>query len=332
MASYVRTQTIEHEIGERGEVALSLTSGDVQIRAIAGSVARVEAVFELNASSEKEADDQFELISLRVQAVPGRLEVSEPKRNSHVSLVGLGRLFGLGERRELKVTLELPERAALSFKGVSADVVANGLHGDQRYKSVSGNLVLNEVSGHLETNAVSGDVTLRADGALELAARSVSGDVLAVAPSFGALRATSVSGDLEIEGALEPGPAHRAETVSGDLALAPLNGVTLEVRGLSTEVHSALPHRREGSRDRRRYVIGDGDATLQFHSMSGDVRVERPRRLAEVDLPVPPPPPAAPRSKPLSDEERIEILRAVERGEIDVDEAARRLSGEQTDA
>jgi hypothetical protein len=333
MGSYVRTQTVEHDVGERGEVLLRLTSGDVQIRAVEGSTARLQAVFDLAAGSEQEADEQFERLSLRVEASRGRLEISEPRRNGHVSLAGLGRLVGLGGRRNLEVTLEMPAHASLAFQSVSADLVATGLRGDQRYRTVSGDLVLNELAGRVELNAVSGDTTLRADGALDLDARSVSGNILAVAPRFESLRAATVSGDIEAEGALDAGPSHRTETVSGDLAIAPLNGVTLEVRGLSTEVHSSIPHRREGSRDRRRYVIGDGAATIRFNSMSGDVRVERPRRLHDAEPPQPPAPPApAPHRRPMSDEERIELLRAVERGEIDVDEAARRLSGEQTDA
>lgn len=331
MATYARTQTIEHEVGEHGEVALRLTSGDVQIRTVEGSVARLQAAFDLSAGSEEEADEQFERLALRVQTGPGRLEVSEPRRNGGVTLGGLGRLIGISGRRNLEVTLEMPAEATLTFQTVSGDLVATGLRGDQRYRTVSGDLVLNEVAGRIELNAVSGDTTLRAGGPLDLDARSVSGDLLAVTPRFETLRAVTVSGDIEIEGALREGPTHRAETVSGDLALAPLNGLTLEVRGLSTDVHSSLPHRREGSRDRRRYVIGDGEATMQFNSMSGDVRVERPRRLHDVPTepspPAPPAEPAEPRKRPLSDEERIEILRAVERGEIGVDEAARRLAG-----
>jgi hypothetical protein len=90
------------------------------------------------------------------------------------------------------------------------------------------------------------------------------------------------------------------------------------VRGMSTDIHSALPHRLEGRADRRRLVLGDGAATMAFNSMSGDLAVTRSRqrpRPAEASMA-----PAAPTA-----DERSEILGALERGEIDVDEAMRRL-------
>jgi hypothetical protein len=105
------------------------------------------------------------------------------------------------------------------------------------------------------------------------------------------------------------------------------------VRALTTDVSIAVAHRSEGSRDRRRYVIGDGAATLQFSSMSGDVVVHTARRIA-VPPPVAPraPEPPAPPSPPLGPDEQMAVLRALERGEIDVDEASRRLAGSRTDA
>ena len=117
------------------------------------------------------------------------------------------------------------------------------------------------------------------------------------------------------------------------MALGVVGGMTLEVRGLSTDVTVSVPHRSEGSRDRRRYVIGDGSSSLLFSSMSGDVTVHPARRVAAVSPalpapPTPPRPPAPPRPLPhVSDQEQLEVLRALERGEIDVDEAARRLAG-----
>ena len=151
------------------------------------------------------------------------------------------------------------------------------------------------------------------------------------APRIEQLRAATVSGDVELEGTCADGPEHRIETVSGDPSLGVVGGLTLEVRGLSTDADVRLPHRCEGSRDRRRYVIGDGGAQLLFSSMSGDIddatcarrtgdaatathRRRRPHRLR--------------RDRPsIDDDEQLEVLRALERGEIDVDEAARRLGG-----
>jgi hypothetical protein len=100
----------------------------------------------------------------------------------------------------------------------------------------------------------------------------------------------------------------------------------------------SVPHRSEGSRDRRRYVIGDGAASLLFSSMSGDVMARPSRRFSESirmpappTPPTPPTPPAAP-AAPMAPDEQLAILQALERGEIDIEEASERLAGRGTDA
>jgi hypothetical protein len=113
--------------------------------------------------------------------------------------------------------------------------------------------------------------------------------------------------------------------VSGDVRLETWSGVTVSVRGLATDVHSSLPHRLEGSADRRRLIVGDGSASMAFSSMSGDLSVSRSRQAP------PPPTPASPEAQAPPAPERdaqAAILTALERGEIDVDEAMRRLGGE----
>jgi hypothetical protein len=113
------------------------------------------------------------------------------------------------------------------------------------------------------------------------------------------------------------------ETVSGELAVGLVGDATFEIHGLSTDVSSELDHRLEGQIDRRRLIIGSGSPRLVFNSMSGDVKVRRPRRIS------PRPASATPRAEPTAAERQseLDVLRALERGEIDVDEATRRLAG-----
>jgi DUF4097 and DUF4098 domain-containing protein YvlB len=208
-------------------------------------------------------------------------------------------------------------------------VTATGFRGPQQYRTVSGDLVLEDVGGDLRVKGVSSDISLRASETLSfLEINTVSGDVSAVAPAVEQLRVVTVSGDVELETALADGPEHRVETVSGDFSLGLRGGgLTVEVRGLSTDVDVRLPHRAEGSRDRRRYVIGDGGPDLLFSSMSGDIEVRAPHRGVPVP-PTPPEPPKPPMPRSVDGRQQLDVLRALERGEIDVDEAARRLAGD----
>jgi hypothetical protein len=336
MARFVRTQDVEHEIGERGQLAMRVTNPDVQMRAGDGSVARVRVTFEISATSDSEADEIFDRLRYRVTEGAGSLEVAEPKHGAGAGLGSLVRLFGIGSGQvDTSVEVDAPRLCDLRFDGVSADVTATGFAGAQEYRTVSGDLVLDGTGGDVRIKGVSSDISLRAEAALaSLEINTVSGDVSAVAPSIDQLRMTTVSGDIELEGILADGPQHRIETVSGDFSMGATGNLTVEVRGLSTDANIRLPHRSEGSRDRRRYVIGDGGPEVLFSSMSGDIEVRPPRRAPSAPrppvpaAPPPPPPPAA-----VDEDAQLGILRQLERGEIDVEEATRRLSGRgRTDA
>jgi putative adhesin len=343
VATFVRSQEIEHDLGPAGRFALRVTSPDVELRATQTTIARVRVQFEVRAESDADADEVFERIRFHVRQGEGVLEVTEPKHGSS-GIGSLVRILSGGSTKiEASVTAEVPASADITFDGVSADVTANGFTGAQEFRTVSGDLVLHPVGGDLRIRGVSSDISLRADAPMRLDMNTVSGDVSAFAPRIDELRMVTVSGDVELEGLLAPGPQHSVETVSGDLLLATSGGLALEVRGLSTDVSVSLPHRSEGSRDRRRFVVGDGDASLLFSSMSGDVVVSGPRRGSGIVPPVPPSPPSpvtpptpptppSPPRRRLSEAEQLKVLQALERGEIDVDEATKRLAGEDSDA
>jgi Putative adhesin len=334
MATYVRTHEIAHEIGARGHFALRVTSPEVELRAGSGTRATVRVEFELRADSEEEADELFERLRFRVREGEGLLEVSEP-RKTDAGIGSIVRLLGRGSGRvDAVVTATLPDLTEITFEGVSADVTASGFHGAQQYRTVSGDLVLDRIGGDVRVRAVSGDASIRADRPMKLEMNTVSGDISAVAPRFDGLRLVTVSGDVELEGEFPPRAPHHIETVSGDLSLGVVDGLTLEVRGLSTDTHVSVPHRSEGSRDRRRYIIGGGEGTLLFSSMSGDATVRPGRRAPGPIPPAPPEPPAppAPPSIAVDPDKQLQILRALESGEIDVDEAAARLAGGPPDA
>lgn len=336
MATFVRTQEIEHEIGPTGQLALRVTSPDVEMRAVDSGIARVRATFEIRAGSDAEADEILDRVRLNVTEGPGSLDVMEPREGPNLG--SLMRLLGGsgGKVQDVSVTVDAPRGCDLRYDGVSADLTATGFRGTQQYRTVSGDLVLEDVGGDLRVRDVSGDISLRASAPLpSLEINTVSGDVSAVAPAVGQLRVVTVSGDVELEASLADGPGHRVETVSGDFSFGLSGSLTVEVRGLSTDVDVRLPHRAEGSRERRRYVIGDGGPDLLFSSMSGDIQVRTPHRGAPMaptpptpptpPMPVTPPTPPIPAS--LDPQQQLDVLRALERGEIDVDEATRRLAG-----
>lgn len=322
MATFVRTQSIDHNVGDRGMVSLKVTSSDVQVRGISGGEAHIRATFEISASSDADADRIFEAVQLRVNRGSGVLSVEEQEGNHSVGSV-IGRLFGANGHYELAVEADVPAAAQVQLTAVSSDVDVTDLRGEQRYQTVSGDLSVTDGGGSVRLQSVSGDATVRAEGPLSIQSQGVSGDLNVTTPILRSLRANTVSGDVELEAQLDEGGDFRVETVSGDLSVGLVGDATFEIRGLSTDVSSELDHRLEGQVDRRRLIVGNGGPRLVFNSMSGDVDVRRPRRLS-ADAKQP-----EPRSAPTAAEKQseLDVLRALERGEIDVDEATRRLAG-----
>jgi hypothetical protein len=332
MATYVRTQSIEHTIGATGRLDLRVTAADVTIRGVAGDDARVTANFEIRAGSDDEADATFEEIRLRVDKRDGMLVVQDHSEGPTLGSL-VGQIFSGHGRVELEIRVEMPQGAELRLDGVSGAVSVEDLSGPQRYNTVSGDISLTRGGGDIRANAVSGDITQRATQPVSMRAETVSGDVSLVAPMLRGLRTNTVSGDVELEGQLEAHGEYRLETVSGDVTFGLLGGAVFEVRGIASDVSSDLDHRIEGRQDRRRVTVAEGGPLVLFNSMSGDLSINRPRRLDRaVPHPPPPPPPPAPPPAPSSTSapsaaDQLAILRALERGEIDVEEAGRRLGG-----
>ncbi|HEX2194027.1 MAG TPA: DUF4097 family beta strand repeat-containing protein [Candidatus Limnocylindria bacterium] len=326
MARYARTQTIEEPIGRDGRFSLRVTAADVRLRGVDAEVAVVRATFEIPAPSDSDADAVFEEVRLVATAAPGQLSVEEPRSTHDLRGLIARLLSGKGEI-EYSVEVDVPRAAAVHVETVSGELTAQGLQGEQRYQTVSGDAFLADAGGAVRINSVSGDVVVRATRPLSARVESVSGDLSLAAPRVDELRAHAVSGDVEVEGALAPTGDFAVDTVSGDFIVGLIGGAEFVVRGISTDISSALDHRVEGRLDRRRVIIGSGSPTVVFSSMSGDLSVGRPRRLA---------PDAAEAAEAAEaaapEDEQMAVLRALERGEIDVEEATRRLSEGRRDA
>lgn len=327
MSTYIRRQEISHHVGAGGRVTLGVIDADVRVSGAATGTAEIVATFELSATSDDEASRLFEALKLRVGASAGALTVEQ---EDDASVNPLLRLIGRGGGASLQIEATVPTGAALRIETVSGDVNAMELEGEQRYATVSGDLVILDGAGSVRLNTVSGDALVRAPRALTIRAETVSGDLGVTAQRLDALRASTVSGDIDVEGALRAGGEHRIETVSGDVAFAPVGGASFEVRGLSTDISGDIDHRIEGRADRRRVIVAGGGPELVFSSMSGDFHVRRPRNVEQdvVRAVSAGSDDSAQRAETTAQQTGdLDVLRALERGEIDVEEAMRRLAG-----
>lgn len=289
---------IRHVIGATGTFSLHNVSGDISLRG-----ADTEEVI-VTARSSHGREDSLPLVVRRGE---GSLSIElEQQAFSFFSHAMFRGHFGV----DFEVTL--PRAARVEINAVSSDIEGRGLIGDQEYRTVSGDVSLESAGGRMALTTVSGDISLEADQPIEPRLATTSGDVELAAPEVRGLQVRTVSGDAEVRAAFDAGAVHTVETVSGDASISAMSGVTVDVR-------RGLDLSGNGSRQR---VVGDGSARLRFRSLSGDLDLEGAMAHAGERAQ-----PSAPAAQPPQKPDSLEILRALERGEIDVEEAARRLEG-----
>jgi hypothetical protein len=305
MTTDTRPDVLEHAIGADGVLVLRLNDGDVRLRGVDGDVVHVRSL------------DGRSLDRLDIERGPASLAINARAADALEEVAHAA--SGAAD-----LLVELPAEATVVVEATSADLHAENLTGEQRLMTASGDVVVRSVRGKLTVEAVSGDIEITASGPLEAFARTVSGDLSLRVQVLRGLRATTTSGDIAIAAAFEGDGAFRIETVSGDTTLEPIGDVQVEATTLTGDIRDAdVDHRSPRGRGRRPITVGTGAGpTIAFRSTSGDLAI-RPDQAA---LPVPSG--QIERSDPAADRAgTLEILRALERGEIDVAEAGRRLSG-----
>lgn len=339
-----RNAIVSHTIGKTGLFVLRTVRGSVRVRATDSEEVRVEARYAFPAQQAAEDPEQDGV--LRVTRQPGQLRI-EADDTAGDLMHTLGRILG-GGRPRIDFDVEVPRRASMQLSSVSANLDIAGLAGDQQIRTVSGDVAMNEVGGTVNLQSVSGDALL-SGSEVDLRATTTSGDLSAQVDRFRIARVRTVSGDIRLSGAFDAGQNHSVESISGDLEVAPQNGLTASMTSISGSLHSELPHRRESGRGRRSVTVGDGAASLTFRTMSGDLSLAAQPDSASWDERTPStagsatssPPAAAdapaaavssadepgPVTQAFGADHHLDVLRALERGDIDVDSAARLLEG-----
>ncbi len=170
---------------------------------------------------------------------------------------------------------------------VSGVVVVRGGRGEITAQSVSGAVAVEGAAGAIRANSTSGNVTLRnVSGQVE--ARSVSGDVVLDNVRSTEVAAYTLSGDLYFEGEIAPNGRYTFATHSGWIiaGIRPDVNATLTLASSSGDFTSAFPWQEtdEPRRGRRRTLTaGNGSATLEIESFSGDIEIVPPGQAIPAD-------------------------------------------------
>jgi putative adhesin len=288
-------------LGRDGRFSVSNIAGDIVVNAGSGDEVSIEAVKRTHGSQSELAD-----VQIVVDERAGRVDVrTEHDRNR------MDRRRGDGVSVDFTITV--PQSAAVDMHSVSGSLKATGVRGALRAetvsgdvlatdtprielaKSVSGDVTLSGVStdGDLSAGSVSGDVTAKSVKVHALELNSVSGEIAATDVSCDRFNAKSVSGGVDYSGTITRGGSYEINVHSGTVRLTLANpaGFVLNANTFSGSIRSDLAMTIGGDadardRDRRRgrdmmsnrtmrATYGDGSATLNVRSFSGDIVINK---------------------------------------------------------
>lgn len=227
-------------------------------------------------------------------------------------------------------TVEVPAGCRVHLSAVDGAIALTGLQPEIRLSLVSGRVHAEALGGEADISLVSA----RLDGTGlrgRAAIKTVSGDLRLEDCQLDSLEVDTVSGRAYVATPLAPQGRYHFHSVSGDVVLAVPAGTRATVVGesVSGRVRSDVPAsvERQGLGSWRATVNGGG-VEVHFNSVSGDLILtaegggQRTEMAAEPVAPGQQAPPS-PEPPPMT---TMDVLKAVEAGQMTVDEALKRLA------
>lgn len=215
-------------------------------------------------------------------------------------------------------------------ENVNGSVNLRGLSSKAEASSVNGSVSLQQVSGRIDASTVNG--SLRGEqlsGSAELS--TVNGGLELNEARLTVLDARTVSGDIRAAMAIDPAGTYSFSSTNSSclLVIPPDSRCSLTMQAVNGGVEVELPHQTVASEMRPAFsrwvgTLNGGGAALSFCTINGGLRVASSQptgagmgaaldeREARAE-----PEPSAPST--------MDILRAVERGEMTADEAMQKI-------
>jgi len=195
------------------------------------------------------------------------------------------------------LVIHVPRKSLVKVSLVSADLATHELLGEQRLRTVSGNIdatvardaKINSVSGrvhviaqaaggYLEVESISGNVTV--EGPVDdIRAQTVSGNSVLKLASIKSARLKTISGDLKVTGSLAVGGRLEAGSVSGDLDIgfSAAPGVDYDVESHTGAIVNCFGPQPQtptyGPGSHLVFRDGDGSGRVHLNSLSGTIRL-----------------------------------------------------------
>lgn len=261
------------------DTTIAFTDGVVDLRAVSGQIT-------VATWAKKEA---------RISAWIERGEIAAELSGDRIRLEAKSVRGRMGDHR---FTLTVPVGTRIEAHAVSGDVSIRGIRGDVNVEVTSGDVRLEDLEGRINATTVSGDISgdkvggtttletvsggiLVRDAAGSLTGETVSGDAI-VDGRPTTLKLTTVSGSLTYRGKLDPKGRYALQAHSGEVTLALPADAKADVttKTFSGELVSDFRVTIGGDgqsarRDRMRFTLGGGGATVDLESFSGTITLRK---------------------------------------------------------
>ncbi len=258
------------------------------------------------------------------------------------SEIEIGRWMG---GRDFKI--KAPHQCDITLRSSTGDLEVSDIQGALYLQTANGDIRLENIEGAAIVRSASGDIQVEQITG-KLGVNSASGDIRIDQARLEELSAHTASGDIGLDMLNVPSKGFDIKTVSGDLTVElPGNArLTAQLSTFSGDLDCNMSHERvqrgPGRGREQTITINGGGPLAHFSSLSGDVSihgnkkksVENPAGEPTMDLSRNAAPSSGAESGDISEPEgyaarkqaSLEILQAVERGELSAQDAALRLS------
>ena len=226
-------------------------------------------------------------------------------------------IFSLGRPCKVEYEISAPKNTSARIKTVSGSVMIANVGGNHKITSVSGAVEINNVTGENAIKTVSGNIVgEKITGPVRY--KTVSGSIHIEESSHPTIESSTISGRVIIHSDIGDGP-YQFTSVSGSLKLIVPDSVQCSVKAHSVSGHfyTDLNASAKSIRPRSWDVdIAGGGTEIFMKSVSGNLSILTSENMrGEV-----------PSMRRKSRQERIDILRKLEGGELSVEETLAELN------
>ncbi len=309
-------------VGNHAELTLRNVRGSITVRGWDQPDVSVKAV--KVRGTEWGASESFDQTLVEMEQDGSRVLIRTQRQGGGIfGWLGIGRTPPV-----VNFDVHVPLTSDISIRNVDGPITVTDIVGSVYLRAVDGDMTIERVSGQILTSAVESSLRGK-EVAGTLALKSVSGNAILAQSRLSSLWSKTVSGSIQLETTIDPAGTYETSSVSGSLHLLvpPDSRANAEMHTVSGRAACDLPCTiTEQGVGQRRWaaVINGGGARIYLKSVDGSLKIEPTTALA----PVAPVTSAAPEKTAAADQQwpEMSILKAVERGELTVEEAIARLA------